>query len=545
MFKKIYHSQAKSITFAAILLAGSGVLSRFLGLLRDRLLAGNFGAGEDLDIYFAAFRIPDFVYGILIAGGVGTAFLPVFSQYFSKENGKWSKESLDFTNNVLNCSFFILISICLFLAVFAPLLINIITPGFSEEAKSLTTVLTRIMLLSPIIFGLSGIFSGILHYFDRFLAYSLAPIFYNLGIIFGILFFVPFFGIFGLAYGVILGAMLHLGIQLPAAKMAGFRYRPVLNFNFPGVRKLFGLMAPRMMGVAVTHINLIIVTAIASTLLPGSITIFNFSNNLYYFPVGIIGVSFAVSSFPVFSKLWASGRKEEFFDSLSSSIRQVSFFLVPASFLIFILRAQIVRLVLGTGEFGWEDTRLTAASLGIFAFGIFASGLIPLFGKAFFALHNTKTPVIIGIISMSLNVLLSLFFVFLLKQESVFSLFFVRTLKLSRIESIEVIGLPLALSLSAVFHFFLLVFFFYRKAGNFRLGEIGNSFLKIVAGSVIMSFFAYFSLQTVSLSVDMSTFFGIMAQTLFALFMAGFSYLVTLILLESPEIRIIKNIFKK
>ncbi|MDD3729137.1 MAG: murein biosynthesis integral membrane protein MurJ [Candidatus Pacebacteria bacterium] len=541
MLKKIYNSKTKTITFTAALLALSGILSRVLGLLRDRLLAGNFGAGQQLDIYFAAFRIPDFVYGILIAGGVGAAFLPVFSKYFKEEDEKWSKESLELVNNVLNCFFLILIAVCSIIALFAPFFVSLVIPGFEGESRKLTIDLTRIMLFSPILFGLSGIFSGVLHYFNRFFAYSLAPILYNLGIIFGIVFLVPIFGIFGLAYGVILGAFFHLIVQVPAAFSSGYRYIPVFNFNFPGLRKIFFLMIPRMAAVAVSHINLIVITAIASTLAVGSIAVFNFSNNLHYFPVGIIGFSFAISSFPTFSKFWANGQKAEFFKNLSSSVRQILFLIVPASFLMFLLRAQIVRVVLGTGQFGWLETRLTVASLGIFCLGIFASGLVPLLSKAFFALHDTKTPLIIGFFSVISNISFSLFFVFLLNGSNFFSFFMRDILKLYGIENIEVIGLPLALSISAVFQFFLLFFFLYKKIGDFGMKEIYDSLMRIMFGCIFMSVTVYYSLWFLSSYVDMRTFFGVMSQALISGALGGVVYLSILVIINAPEIKSIKR----
>lgn len=352
MFAKLFNSQTKTVTFAAILLGISALISRFLGLIRDRLLAGRFGAGEELDIYFAAFRIPDFVYGILIMAGVSAVFLPVFSEYFRKgEEDAWK-----FANNLLNCFLILLILICGILALFTPLLINLIAPGFSPENKELAIALTRLMFISPIFFGLASIFSGILHYFNRFLAYSMAPVIYNLGIIFGILFLVPRFGLYGLAYGVILGAFLYWLFQFLAVKGSGYKYLPLLNFKNFGLNKVFKLMLPRTIGAAAFHINLIVITAIASFLPAGSIAIFNFANNLQYLPIGLIGLSFSVAAFPVMARTWAAGLKEEFFKTFSSTFRQILFLIIPTSLLVFILRAQIVRLVLGTGEFGWLET---------------------------------------------------------------------------------------------------------------------------------------------------------------------------------------------
>ena len=554
MLNNIFNSQTKTVTFAAILLSISGLISRVLGLFRDRLLAGRFGASEELDIYFSAFRIPDFVYGVLIVGGITAAFLPVFSEYFKKEKKdcQWPREATELVNNVLNCFLFLLILICLILAIFTPSIVKIIIPGFSPENKNLTIALTRIMFLSPIFLGISSVFSGILHYFNRFLAYSLAPVLYNLGIIFGILFLVPLFGIFGLAYGVILGAFFHLIIQFPAARISGFRYKAVFNFKSPGLKKIFKLMLPRTIGTAAYHINLIVITAIASTLTVGSIAIFNFSNNLQYLPVGLIGVSFALSSFPFLSRAWAKGRKEEFLKSFSSSFRQILFLIIPISLLMFLLRAQIVRLVLGTGRFGWWETRLTAASLGIFCLGIFAGSLIPLISRAFFALQDTKTPVIIGTISMIGNIVFAFLFTWLLRFSNFFRNLFAFLLKLKNpvngvriVENIEVIGLPLALSLALIIQLFLLLIFLYKKLGDLKISEVFSSIKKILIAGVIMIIVAYFVRQFVVNFVNMHTFFGIFVQTLLTA-LAGFSvYFLIAFLTRSSEIKTIKSAILK
>jgi len=538
MIKEIFNSQTKTVTFAAVLLGISALISRFLGLIRDRLLAGKFGAGEELDIYFAAFRIPDFVYGILIMGGVAAVFLPVFSEYFRKGKDN-EEEAWKFTNNLLNCFLILLILICGILALFTPLLINLIAPGFSSENKELTIALTRIMFISPIFFGISSIFSGVLHYFNRFFAYSIAPIIYNLGIIFGILFLVPSFGLFGLAFGVILGAFLHWLIQVPGAKKSGYKYLPILNFKNFGLVKVFKLMIPRTIGAAAYHINLIVITAVASTLTVGSIAVFNFANNLQYFPIGLIGVSFSVAAFPVLAKAWASGFKEEFFKTFSSTFRQILFLIIPTSLLIFILRAQIVRIILGTGEFGWLETRLTAACLGIFCLSIFAVSLIPFLARVFYSFQNTKTPVAISLISMALNVLLCFLFVFLLGFSNLFQEFIISALKLQGIQDISVIGLPLALSVSGIFQFSLLWLFLKRKTGNLGGGEILPFFGKILMASILMAIFTYLSLLFTAEFLNTKTFAGILIQTMIACFVAAAVYILINVLLKSPEIKII------
>lgn len=532
-----FNSQTKTITFAAILLSFSALLSRVLGLIRDRLLAFRFGAGTEVDIYAAAFRIPDFIYGILIMGGIAAVFLPVFAEYFKKSK----EDAWKLTNAVLNCFLIMLIFVCVILAIFASHLIRFVAPGFSPENKAATIALTRIMFLSPIFFGLSAIFSGILHYFNRFLVYSVAPILYNLGIICGILFFVPVFGLKGLAYGVILGAAFHWLIQIPAARGVGFKYRLFFNFKEPGLVKIFKLMIPRTLGAAAYYINLIVMTAIASTLATGSIAIFYFSDNLQSFPIGIIGLSFAISSFPVLSRAWANGQKNDFLENFSLTFRQILFSIIPISFLMFILRAQIVRIIYGTGKFGWLDTRLTTAALGLSCLGILVFSLIPLLARTFFSFQDTKTPVVIGIVSIIANVILCYFFVFILKSENFFQNFIVNFLKLQGIKDIRIIGLPLALSLSGIFQASLLLRGLSRRIRDLPLREIWRSLQKIILGSVLMSIATYFTLRVLACFVNMRTFWGVFLQATLAGLCGIFIYILVTFLLKSPELKTIKS----
>ncbi len=298
-------------------------------------------------------------------------------------------------------------------------------------------------------------------------------------------------------------------------------------------------MVPRSIGAAAYHVNLIVITAIASTLTAGSIAIFNFANNLQYFPIGLIGVSFSVAAFPTLARTWALSQKDEFLKTFSSIFRQILFLIIPISLLVFILRAQIVRIVLGTGEFGWLETRLTAASLGIFCLSIFAASLTPFLARVFYSFQDTKTPLIISLISMVLNVLLCFSFVFLLGFPNFFQEFMINTLKLQGIENIGVIGLSLALSVSAVFQFFLLLLFLKRKMGGLGNGEILRSFGKVMIASVLMVVFVYLSLYFAAEFLNTKTFTGILIQTIMVSFIGLAAYISTTILLKSPEIKII------
>ncbi len=539
MIQKILNRQTKNITSAAFILGAASLVSALLGLFRDRLLAKNFGAGDVLDIYYAAFKIPDFVAMLLIMGAISAAIIPVFSQYLTRSR----EEAWEFTSALLNLFLVFLISISLILVIFTPYLISLIAPGFQGEKRELTIFLTRIMFLSPILLGISNIISAILQVFHRFFVTALAPIMYNLGIIFGILFFVPKIGISGLAWGVVLGGTLHLALQLPVFFDSGFRYQKILNFAHQGVLKAIKLTIPRSLGLAASQINLIVMTAIASTLISGSIAIFNLANNLISILMGLIAVPFSTAVFPALSLKFFENDKNEFLEKFSSTFRQILFLIIPLSFLFFILRAQIVRIILGTGHFGWTDTRLTAACLGLFSFGIFAQGLILLISKTFYAVQNTKIPALISVVVVILNIILCFSFIWLLKFPNIFQQTMVNFLKLGDLKNVEVVGLPLALSISGIFQFFLLLFFLYKKIGDFRLKEIWSSFEKIILASILMALFVYLTIQIVSFCVNIQTFLGIFLQTILAGTIGMVVYLLITLFLHSPELKIIKSSF--
>jgi len=232
-------------------------------------------------------------------------------------------------------------------------------------------------------------------------------------------------------------------IQLPSAIYSGFHFQRIFTFFHKGIKKIIKLMIPRTIGLAGFQINFLIITAIASTLASGSIAIFNLSHNLYYVPIGIVGISFATAAFPRLSKSFAKKEKKEFSRNFSLVFSQILYLVLPISVLFLILRAQIVRIILGTGEFGWTDTRLTAAALGIFALSIFAQSLIPLISRSFYAFHNTKTPVFISLWSIIINILGSFFFVWAINNINWFSNFLSGILKLKGIDDFSVLGLPL------------------------------------------------------------------------------------------------------
>lgn len=542
MVKRFLNHKSKTIFSAAVVLGVAALGSRVLGLIRDRLLAGRFGAGDELDIYFAAFRLPDLIYSILIMGAISSAFIPVFTQYFQKNK----KQAWYLTSGLFNLVGLILIILAGIFILLAPWLISLIAPGFSGAKREMTILLTQIMFLSPLLLGMSSILSGVLQYFHRFFIYSLAPIMYNIGIIFGILVFVPRYGLVGLAWGVVLGAGLHLLIQLPSAIYSGFRLQKVLTIYHQGIKKIIKLMIPRTIGLAGFQINFLVITAIASTLVSGSIAIFNLSHNLYWVPIGIVGIPFATATFPRLAESFVGKKREQFSVNFSSAFSQILYLVLPITVLFFLLRAQIVRIILGTGEFGWIDTRLTAAALGIFAFAIFAQSLVPLISRAFYAFHNTKTPVFISLWSIIINIVGSFFFVWVLSNSNWFTDFVSRILKLQGINNFSVLGLPMAFALAGIFNFIVLLKFFDKKIKLWQPKFVLNSLFKIIIACILMTITVYALLQVLNLIFSTQTFIGIFFQATLAGLGGIIIYFISTFLLKSPEATgLIKKIFRK
>lgn len=404
MWQPLKHRLTHTITGGAIIIAAFSLLSRILGLIRDRLLFSVFGAGDTLDIYYAAFRLPDLVFNTLILGALSAAFIPVFLEYWHRDRA----EAWRIANTVLNTTLGLLFIFGLLSFYFAPEIVQIIAPGFSLEKRIATAEMTRIMLLGILFLGLSNVLASILNAFKRFTAFALSPVMYNIGIIGGILILVPMFGTPGLAWGVVLGAFLHFFVQLPSIARLGFKYSLAFNWRNAGVKKIEKLMIPRTFGLAINQINQVINTSISSTLAAGSVAVFNAANNLQNVPIGIFAIPLSLAYFPVFSEAWVKQDIPRLIFSLSRAMRHLLFIAIPAAVFMILLRAQIVRLILGSGQFDWEATILTARALSFFALSLFAQCLIPLLARVFYSLQDTRTPVIISVFSLLINIGLSL-----------------------------------------------------------------------------------------------------------------------------------------
>jgi len=539
-FRKILNSSQNTVTGAAVILTIAVLLSRVLGLLRDRLLAGSFGASINLDIYFAAFRIPDLVYSVIFAGGVIVSLLPLFSELYNKDKEK----SWDTVNNILSLfTVAYLVSAILFI-IYTPQIISSMVSGFDESSIQTTIALTRLIFVSVFFFGVSSIFSTILNYFNRFVSYSLAPIIYNLGIIFGIVFLTPSFGVFGAGLGVIIGSILHFLIQVPSAIKCGYRYKFIVDFNNPALKEFLGLIIPRTIASSSSQVNFIVITFIASGIGAGAISVFNLSNNLRYLPIGIIGVSFATAIFPLLSKLWTESKKEEYFKEFRKVFNEVMYISFPIGVLIFVLRNEIVDIVLRTGNFGSAAATITAAALGLYFLSTAAQCLVPILLRGFFSLKDTITPTAVAIFFVLANIVLSFFFVSVFNGNNLLVTFTKTILGLDGTANFSVLGLVVAFNVGLVLEFLLLFYFFYKTVGDFGIKQIFITFLKVLFSSTVMGVAAWYLLPALK-NILGNSFIGVSSQFVIICLVSLVIYGILTMILKMSEIRNVKNIILK
>jgi len=535
---KIFGKEYGSVGQAALLLGFFAFLSQLLGLFRDRSLAHFIGPGETLDVYYAAFRIPDLIFISIASLASITVLIPFILSRMSED--KVTPEARKFVSDILTVFFVLIVFASVIAYLLLPYLARAVAPGFSEELLGKVVAVSRIMLLSPILLGLSNIFGTITQLYRKFFLYALSPIFYNVGIILGILLLYPAFGIYGLALGVILGAFLHFLIQAVAAWFSGFKPRISWTISFADLKDTIATSLPRTLGLAFNSIALIVIIAFASFLTSGSISIFQFSLNLQNVPLGIIGLSYAVAAFPTLSKSFSRGLLDDFKSHLLEAARAIIFWSLPVTFLFIVLRAQIVRVVLGTGTFSWENTRLVAASLALFAVSIVAQGLIALFARAYYAGGNTRRPLFINFISSLSIVVFAALFLQLFHNFPVFRYFFESILKIEDLSGTGIVMLPLAYSLGTILNFILL-WIFIKKDFMKETPFLAKAFFQSLGASFFVGFIAYLSLQVFGPIFGTETFWGIFLQGLISGLFGIAAGVVILYLLKNEELKNLAN----
>ena len=403
---RVFFRRQTSILSAAFVIMTAYAASGVLGLFRNRLLAHYFFSGREreLDAYFAAFVLPDTIFQLLILGALSAAFIPVFTEYLKK-----NKEEAWHIAGASMTSIFVLFStISAVLFLFAEPASTMLAPNFSPEQILLTANLTRIMLGAQFFFALSAFMTGILQSHHRFLLPAVAPVFYNLGIIAGILLLTPVVGIYGAAIGVVFGAMLHVVIQLPLAVKLGYRPRPVFDLAHPAVARIRRLMPARAATLAIDQLERVVAVTLASALSAGSPTLFNFARQLYVLPISLFGSTVGQASFPTLSHAHDQ-KNDEFVRVVSSTLLQILFFTLPAAVLLLVLRIPAVRLTFGARSFPWEATLLTGKAVAIFACSVPAQSINQLLIRTFYAAQNTRTPFIAATIAAATMIIIAPF----------------------------------------------------------------------------------------------------------------------------------------
>lgn len=530
-FFRILHTEIRGLHQAAYLLAGFAFLSQILALLRDRLLAASFGASSSLDVYYAAFRIPDFIF-ITIGSMVSISVLIPFLMDKMKSG---QEEGRKFISNIFSF-FFLLIVIAGVIAFFlVPSLSKVLFPGFTGDKLNQVIDLTRILLLSPIFLGLSNILGTLTQAYRRFFLYALSPILYNLGIIAGILFLYPRFGLSGLAYGVIIGTILHFAIQVPFIIESGLFPRLQMKFDFKEIWRVLLISIPRTLTLGSDSISIIFLLSFASLMTAGSIAVFNFSYNLQSVPLSIIGVSYSLAAFPMLIKFFSSGEKEKFAEQSIASAKHIIFWSIPVVILFIVLRAQIVRTILGSGQFSWSDTRLTAAALAIFAISLVFQNLTMLFVRAYYAVGKTKKPFIAKFINAVTTVLFGYGLMLAFMQYPMFKDFLESLFKVQGIPGSIILTLPLGWSIGEIINSIVLWLIFEKDFKGFSRPVI-KTFIQVLASSFVMGYAAYVSLNIFDTVFNLNTTIGIFLQGLISGCIGILFAILVLLIFKNQEI---------
>lgn len=387
------------------------VLSNLTNLVSLILMGTTFGTEGEMDAFFAANRVSETLFLLMAGGALGSAFIPTFTGLLTKDK---RETAWKLASSVANLVLIVLIIASVLAIIFAqPLVRYVLAPGFADKPglEALTVDLVRVMMPSAVIFGISGLVMGILNSHQRFFIPALTPALYRLGMIFGMIFLAPSLGIFGLAWGVVIGATLHFVSQIPSLLRLKGQYFSTLGLNQPAVREVGKLMAPRLFGVAAVQLNFWINTRLASRMIKGSVSGVSLAFTIMLMPQAIIGQAVATAALPTFSAQFALGKFGELRASLASSLRGILFLALPATIGLIFLRQPLIALMFEHGEnFTEKSTQMVGWALLWYTAGLIGHCLVEIFSRAFYALHNTIIPVVVGVLAMALNIGLSFFF---------------------------------------------------------------------------------------------------------------------------------------
>jgi len=444
---------------AGLIVSGAFLVSRLLGWVRLVVFAQQFDAAE-LDLFFAAFRIPDLMFQLVAAGALSSALIPIVAALLERDEEAHAWRLISTVINLMLIALAVLAGI---LFLLAPAVMRIIAPGFGGERLEQTIVLTRIMLLSPIFLAMGAVATSVLNAGGRFAASAIAPSVYNLAIIAGAVFLAPTFGVAGLAVGVVGGSLCHLLVQVQPLRGLGFRYEPRIDADDPEARRALLLMAPRAFGLGAGQVTFIVVTALASTLALGAVNDFNYAFTVLQIPIGVIGVPLGIVLLPSLSRDAAVGREVEFAGLLTRALRLLLFVMIPIAGLTAVLRRELVDLLFGGGKIGASDLDLIATTLLWFLTGLAAHALIAVLARAFYARQDTLTPVLAAVAAVVLNT----------------------TMAVLLVGPFGLSGIALAIALAAWMEAVVLMVVLRVRLPHLRLRGLGRVAVEAIAGTVV------------------------------------------------------------
>ena len=448
---------ARTLARAGMIVSGAFLVSRVLGWVR-LVVIGNTLPPSELDAFFAAFRLPDLMFQLVAAGALSSALIPVIANVMTADGEQRAWRVVSTVTNLMLVALAVLGIIVL---IGADVIVPAFAGGFDAPTMARTIELTRIMVLSPILLALGSVATSVLNARGRFAAAAVAPSVYNLAIIGAALALAPTMGAVGLAIGVVVGSLGHLLVQLPPLRAIGFHYQPIIDTADAAARKALGLMAPRAIGLGATQITFLVVTALATGLGLGAVTAFTYAFSLLQIPIGVIGVPLGVVLFPSLSREVATGNQAEFVGLLTRALRFLTVLMLPIAVLGAILRVETVAVLFG--GFQRSVIELTAATLLAFLVGLVAHALIAVLARAFYALHDTRTPVAVAVMAVVINT----------------------TLAVALVEPLGLPGIALAIAIAAWLEATFLLALLRRRVGRLGFAAVAWLGLRVILATAI------------------------------------------------------------
>ena len=535
-FHFIYR-EIKGLHQAAYVLALFAFGSQILAIVRDRMLAHTFGAGAELDLYYTAFRIPDLLF-VLFASVLSIYVLLPFIERATMTDTKRSILSQVFTLFLL-----VYTGLAVLLAIGAPWYVPHVFPGYAEQSATLA-ILIQILLLQPLLLGISSICGVVTQMHHRFVLYAISPLLYNLGIIFGLIALYPWFGLPGLVSGVVLGAAGHVLVQIPFVRNSPFAFAATFAFDWPQMRQMLAVALPRALTLSLNQLVLLLFVSIATTMTVGSVAVFQFAFNIQSVPLVIIGMSYSVAAFPTLSHLYAARNQVAFNKQLMTALRHILFWSIPLIGLIIVLRAHVVRVLLGSGAFDWSDTRLTAAVLAIFAISLAAQAALLLIIRAFYAGGKTMLPLFYTVLSSAVAVMFAYVGLWYWRQSEVLQETIAVLFRLEAVPGSEILVLAMAFTLGQLLQIILLLV---QAKYTFALSvrPLVRLLMHACTASAAGALMAYGVLRFVVEGVNQEVLIGIAMQGAAAAIAGGVTIIVVYHVLRTRELTETIQSFRK